>query len=275
MAGVNINLLVNNPFGSQELIRLSVFVIVLFGLIQASELFAGESKDGESAKPVNRLDFTSVFFDSVNTDKLTGLFSYTRNFSSQSNLNLRVAYLDSQFGSSGGTGFGDTTITWSYLPGSQISVGPWFPRIVGSGIAVTLATGNENQGRGLGSTLVTPFVGTVFPVTEKFSIAPNLAYAHSVDPIVTGKDVRVALLEIGFTVVLDTGWWMRFYPGYVQDFEADNTSFGIQIAGGKVFKSGWALSAHYIDVESFNPGVIPIEKSVFNQIYEVTVSYGF
>jgi len=104
------------------LIHFSALSVILICFVFESELSAGEPKDGESAKPVNRLDFTSVFFDSVNTDKLTGLFGYTRNFSSRSNLNLRVAYLDSQFGSSGGTGFGDTTITWSYLP--EAPIGP-------------------------------------------------------------------------------------------------------------------------------------------------------
>lgn len=257
------------------MIRFSALAVILICFVFESELPADEPNDGESAIPVNRLDFTSVFFDSVNTDKLTGLFGYTRNLSSQSNLNLRIAYLDSQFGESGGTGFGDTTITWSYVPGTQISVGPWFPRIVGSGIAVTVPTGDAKQGRGLGSTLITPFVGTVFPVTEEFSIAPNLVYAYSVDSIITGKDVRVALLEIGFTLVLDSGWWVSLYPGFVKDFEADKTSFGTQLAGGIVFKSGWALSAHYIDVESFSPGVVPIEKSAFNQIYELTISFGF
>jgi hypothetical protein len=103
-----------------------------------------------------------------------------------------------------------------------------------------LPTGNEKQGRGLGSTIVTPFVGTVFPITETFSIVPNLLYAYSLDRIFTGNDVRIGLLDLGLSLVRNSGWWVNFYFGYIYDFETDNTSFG-----------------------------------KYNRLYELTISYSF
>jgi hypothetical protein len=264
----------NLTLSAPSLLALALALSLLW-LASSANLFASEPSAAETASPINRLDFTTVFFDTVNSDRLTGLFSYTRNFSMRSNLNLRVAYLDSNFGLSGGTGFGDTTVTWSYLPNAELSIGPWVPRIVGSGIAVTLPTGNENQARGLGSTIVTPFVGTVFPITDTFSIAPTLAYAYSVDQVITGEDLRVAVFDIGFIMVRKSGWWFSLYTGYVKDFEADNTTIGGRISVGKSFKNGWGLSTHYIDLEGFAPGIKPIGQNRFNQVYELTVHYSF
>ena len=253
---------------------LSLGLISLCWAVSAQTM-AATSDTGEKSTPVNRLDFTYAAFDSDSLDKLTGFFSYTRSLSSKSNLNLRVAYLESRFGVSGGTGFGDTTLTWSYLPNFELSVGPWVPRIVGSGVSVLLPTGNEKQGRGLGSAIVTPFVGTVIPVSETLSIAPNLLYAYSIDPIFTGNDVRVGLLDLGLLLVRNSGWWVNFYLGYIHDFEADNTSFGNRLSFGKKLSNGLGLSAHYIDYESFTPGVAPIATQQYNRLYELTISYSF
>ena len=244
-------------------------------LALSTQVMAAIPDSDEVSTPVNRLDFTYAAFDSDSLDKLTGFFGYTRSLSPKSNLNLRVAYLESRFGVSGGTGLGDTTLTWSYLPNFELSVGPWVPRIIGSGVLVVLPTGNEKQGRGLGSTIVTPFVGTVIPVTDTFSIAPNLLYAYSIDPIFTGNDVRVGLLDLGLSLVRNSGWWVNFYFGYIYDFETDNTSFGNRLSFGKRLSNGLGLSAHFIDYESFVPGVAPLATQQYNRLYELTISYSF
>lgn len=249
--------------------------VLWLSLAFSTQLLAVKSSsDGKSAA-INRLDFTYAIFDSERLDKLTGFFGYTRSLSLKSNLNLRVGYLESRFGDSGGTGLGDTTLTWSYLPNLELSVGPWVPRIVGSGVSVTLPTGNEKQGRGLGSAVVTPFVGTAIPVADTFSIIPTLLYAYSIDPIFTGRDVRIGLLDLGLSVVRNSGWWVNFYLGYIYDFEADNTSFGNRLSVGKRLPNGLGLSAHYIDYENFVPGVAPIATQQYNRLYELTISYDF
>lgn len=229
----------------------------------------------ENGTPLNRVDFTSVYLDNIDTDRFTGIFGYTRSISSHSNLTINLTYLDSRFGSAGGSGFGDTTFTFAYLPNAQMSVAPWLPRIVGSGISVTVPTGNENQGRGLGSTVVTPFLGTRIPLSDSFSFTPTLAYAYSTDQIITGKDVRVALFDLGLTWTGKTGWWASLYAGYIKDFESDNTSSGGRLSAGKVFANGLGLSAHYIDLETFRPGLPPQFKGQFDQVYEISLQYGF
>lgn len=257
------------------MMQLSILMITSLCLVSSTQLLANEANTDDSPLSVNRLDFTAAYLDNINSDNVTGLFSYTRNLSKNSNLGVRGIYLDSRFRDPGGTGIGDTTLTWSFLPSADLSVQPWVPRVVGSGVSVTLPTGNESQGRGLGSTIITPFIGTVFSLTDTFYISPNLAYAYSVDPIVNGKDVRIAVLEIGFTWVLKSGWWVSLYPGYVKDYEAGNTTTGGRLSAGKVFESGWGLSAHYIDLENFTPGMVPAQDGRFSQVYELSVNYTF
>ena len=236
---------------------------------------SSDAAENEGEIPRNRIDFTSVYFDTADTDRFTGILDYTRNLSSSSNLSVRATYLDSRLGVSGGSGWGDTTVTYSYLPKAQMSVGPWIPRIVGSGISVTLPTGNEKEGRGLGSTILTPFIGTRVRLSDSFSFTPTLAYAYSTNQIITGKDLRVALLDLGLTWVGKTAWWASIYVGYIKDYEADNTSYGGRLSLGKVFASGWGFSAHIIELESFRPGLLPPENAQFNQVYELTLLYGF
>jgi hypothetical protein len=228
-----------------------------------------------SSAPLNRIDFTAIYFDSEKIDRVSGLLGYTRNLSPRSKLNVRAAWVHSRLETSSGTGLGDTAISWSYLPNVEMSIGPWLPRIVGSGISVSLPTGNEDEGRGLGSTIITPFVGGVFPLTDTLSISPNLAYAHSLNKIFTDTDVRVAVLEVGLTRVVQDGWWWSIYTGYVSDFETKNTTFGGRVSAGKVFNKQWGMTFHFIDYEHFLPGVIQTERQGINYVFEAQLSYGF
>jgi hypothetical protein len=68
---------------------------------------------------------------------------------------------------------------------------------------------------------------------------------------------------------------VNFYFGYIYDFEADNTSFGNRLSFGKRLSNGLGLSAHYIDYESFAPGITPIATQQYNRLYELTISYSF
>jgi hypothetical protein len=260
-------------FDIQFMIQIAMALLGLLSVLSSS-VYSDEG-DIKKETPRNRVDFTSVYFDTVETDRFTGILGYTRNLSSKSNLAVRLSYLDSRLGISGGSGFGDTTVTYSYLPNAEMSVGPWLPRIVGSGISVTLPTGNENKGLGLGSTILTPFLGTQLPLNDSISFTPTLAYAYSTDQIITGQDVRVMLLDLGLTWVGQTGWWASAYFGYIRDFETDHSSTGGRLSIGKVFPSRWGFSAHFIDLESFRPGLLPPENGRFNQVYELTLLYGF
>lgn len=232
--------------------------------------------EGEDEPAIdNRLDLTMAFFDGEGIDKLTGFVGYTRNFSQSLNLSARFAYAESLIDDEASYGIGDTSFTLSYLPQRQLTVGPWFPRIVGSGISVLLPTGDEAEGRGLGATVLTPFVGTLLPLGERLSLAPSLAYSHSLGKVFTGEDLRVGLLELGIGAVFDNGFWFRFYPGYVKDFVTDKTSFGTRTAIGYLLNERWGLTFNYIDLDFFRPGLVPIEGGQYERTYEITINYGF
>jgi hypothetical protein len=250
-------------------------LLMLSFILGATPPVAAGDDEAERPPPVNRVDFTSVYIDNATSDSFIGLFNYTRNLSSKSNFGIQASYLDALFGKSGGTGLGDTTLTYSYLPNAKMSVGPWLGRVVGSGLSVVLPTGDENAGRGFGSTILTPFLGTLVSITDRLSFAPTLVYAYSLNPSVTGKDIRVALLDLGFTWVGHSGWWASIYFGYLKDYESSNTSTGGRLSAGKQFSNGLGLSAHFIDMEQFRPGLLPPPKLEYRQVYEFKLSYSF
>jgi hypothetical protein len=95
------------------MIQISMALLGLLSVLSSSVY----SDEGNIKKetPRNRVDFTSVYFDTIETDRFTGILGYTRNLSSKSNLAVRMSYLDSRLGLEGGSGFGDTTVYASIL----------------------------------------------------------------------------------------------------------------------------------------------------------------
>ena len=85
----------------------------------------------------------------------------------------------------------------------------------------------------------------------------------------------MALLDLGFTWVGESGVWVSVVGGYIKDFEADNTSTSARVSAGFVFGNGWGLTASFIDIDSFQPGVPPPSQLRFDQVYELSVNYSF
>jgi len=79
---------------------------------------------------------------------------------------VSISYLDARLDKAGGRGIGDTSFVFSWAPTVPITVGPWVPRKLGSGVAVILPTGKASDARSLDATVLAPFLGLVYPVTE-------------------------------------------------------------------------------------------------------------
>jgi hypothetical protein len=100
-----------------------------------------------AASTRHRIDLSALYLESEVFDSVIGLFDYAYNLTPKSNIALEFTYLDSDFGRSGGSGVGDSVITYSYEPRVGLSIHPWVPKKVGSGISLVLPTGNVKDGR--------------------------------------------------------------------------------------------------------------------------------
>lgn len=223
----------------------------------------------------HRIDLSALYFDSDEYDSFIGLFDYAYNLTPKSNIALEFAYMDSNFGKDGGTGIGDTGITYSYEPRVGLSVSPWVPKKVGSGISVVLPTGNTKDGRSLDSVLVNPFIGGVLFLTDSLVLAPLLNFSYSVDPIITGKDVRLLTAELGMVWKGNNELWIGFYPSYIRDFEVNESYVNLSLEIGKMFSSSWGGSIEFADLESFQPGAVPGQIDLFDQTVTLSVHFLF
>jgi hypothetical protein len=255
--------------------RLLIAVALLF-LIPASHAQEGEADTPDLLDSRHRIDMAAVFFDSEESDSLIGLFGYTYNLGPKSNLGFEISYLDSNFDENGGSGFGDMSATWSWVPFVPISAGPWVPKRVGSGISILLPTGNTSDGRSLDTTIITPFLGLVVPISDStFSILPSLSYSYSTDTSVFGEDIRIGIADVGLNWVSDKNLWADFSISYIKDYEGHDTHSNIRISLGTVFSNGLGLSVMVTDLEFFVPGSLPGSEARFEQEYSINLHYNF
>ena len=152
--------------------KLAASSFTLYLLFLAGSCVAQE--DSDPLKPVmearHRLDFSLVYLDSIIDDSLNAQFAYSYSMTPRTNVSVAISYLDARLDKAGGSGIGDTNFVFSWAPTMPITVGPWVPRKVGSGIGVILPTGDASDFRSLDATVLMPFLGLVYPVTESFFI---------------------------------------------------------------------------------------------------------
>jgi hypothetical protein len=246
-----------------------------FNLNAQDDSFQADSESPAAALNRHRIDLSAIYFASDEFDSLIGLFGYAYNITSKSNIAVEVAYLDSNFGRDGGSGIGDSSITYSYEPRVGLSVHPWVPKKVGSGISLVLPTGNTKDSRSLDAVLVNPFIGSVFFLADNFSLQPLLSYSHSMDPIINGKDVRLLTAEVGIVWMGKKELWVAFYPSYVRDFEVNESHVNFSLSVGKMISSKWGGSVEYSDLEHFQPGVIPGREELFDQSFKLSIHFLF
>jgi len=175
-----------------------------------------------------------VFLNSGVSDSLSAELGYAYSLTPSANLSASLSYLDSQLDSVFGAGIGDPTLTFSRAPGVDISISPWVPRQIGTGISMILPTGKTSEGHSLGATVVAPFVGLVFPIGDSFSIFPGAMYMRSLDKTFTGKDLDLAVLDLGGGWLSSKGTWIRLYVALIRDLKSDESYYNSAISVGRV-----------------------------------------
>jgi hypothetical protein len=72
----------------------------------------------------HRLDFSLNYLESAFDDSLGTTLGYAYSLTQKTNISATVSYLDSRLDKEGGSGFGDTSLAFSWAPAVNISVAP-------------------------------------------------------------------------------------------------------------------------------------------------------
>ena len=233
----------------------SIIFTALLGL-SAGNCFAHDDSDPseELMASRHRLDFSLNYMKAALDNSLGLSLGYAYNLTQKTNISASVTYLDSRVDKKGGSGIGDTSLAFSWAPAVNLSVAPWVPKRIGTGLGVLLPTGDAADGRSLKSTILIPFVGLVFPFKDTFYIYPTFTYFWSADKIVTDEDVRIGVADVGVGWVSARGFWITAYAAIVRDFDADDSHFNNQVSLGMALSTRWSGSFDYVNADFFLPG---------------------
>ena len=223
----------------------------------------------------HRLDFSLIYLDSNLDDSLSAEFGYAYSFTAKTNISVAVSYLDSRLDVEGGRGFGDTSLAFSWAPYTPLSVGPWVPRKIGTGIGVVLPTGDAADGRSVDATVITPFLGLVIPVTESLFIYPSMTYMGSVDQTIIGKDLSLGVVDVGAGWVSTSGVFLNAFIAWVKDFEVGETHLNTELSLGMSFSDNWSASIEWDETEFFIPGTIVDFKGHPERQFAFSLHYNF
>ena len=257
--------------------KITVFSFTLYLLFLAGSCVAQE--DSDSLKPVmesrHRLDFSLVYLDSIIDDSLNAQLAYSYSMTPKTNVSVSISYLDARLDKVGGRGIGDTSFVFSWAPTVPITVGPWVPRKLGSGVAVILPTGEASDARSLDATVLAPFLGLVYPVTESLYIYPALTYMGSVDKTITGEDLSIGLVDLGAGWVFNNGIFINAYVAWIKDFETDETYLNTELSLGWSFSTHWSASIDWDTTDYFVPGTIVDVKGRIDGQWGFNLHYNF
>lgn len=233
------------------------------------------SDSGQTVPSHHRLDFGLIYLDSSAEDSINVELSYAYNFSSDSNISATISYLDTSVDKKGGEGFGDTALNFSWSPFTPLSVGPWVPKKIGTGVTVVLPTGDEKKGLGTGTTIIMPSLGFAYGLTDTFYLFPALVYGRSMDHIANGKDFDVGWIDLGAGWTLADRYWIRLYAAWIKDFEADDTHLNTALSLGVLFSERWSASFDYSNTDFFIPGTVPAPGLEPDDQYSFNLHYNF
>lgn len=234
---------------------------------------AAEVPDENSSR--HRLDFSYIEIDSrFYNGSIWGL-GYAYSLSPNTNLAVSVPVLDLNFNRDHNSGIGDTSVAFSWTPLQAVSVRPWVPKQVGTGIEVSLPTGDPASGLGLDTTVVTPFLGLAIPITDRFTLLPYLMYSRSVDETAQGSKIRFTAFDLGVNFLQNYRWWVTAYGAYLYDLEVRKDYWNAALTVGMLFTESWGGSIEYSRFQHFEPGVATSRFNTVAGQFLVNLHYNF
>lgn len=250
--------------------------VLLVLLLAPGTSTAQESADVPHEDPSkHRLDFSYIEIDSrFYSSSIWGL-GYAYSLTPYTNLAVSVPVLDLDFNRDHNAGIGDTSVSFSWTPLQAVSVRPWVPKQVGTGIEVSLPTGDPDSGLGLDTAVVTPFLGLTIPLTDRFTLLPYFLYSHSVNETAQGSKIRFAAFDLGVNFLQNYRWWVTVYGAYLYDLEVRKDYWNAALTVGMLFNESWGGSIEFSSTQHFEPGVVTGPFNAVDGQFLVNLHYNF
>lgn len=189
----------------------------------------GAAPEEQEVETRHRLDFG---FDRIGRHerKLTTYsFGYTWAPGLHHSLAVALTAADPKgltFGVEGeGFALGDSRIGWSWAGRERVSARPWLPNRFGSGVELLVPTGNAERGFGGDMWVVTPYLGAVKVVKERFILLPTLIASQSFAEGDQAVPLRALGAEVGLLYEAGERWWLFYRPSVLHEFELSETVY--------------------------------------------------
>ena len=199
----------------------------------------------------NRFDVGFSHIDQPLIDQTSMEAKFTRIIGSHHHVVILAPLVDSDIDSGKGLRGGDLEIGYSYTPKQKLSANPWVPSDVGTGIGLSIPTGDLDDGTGTGSWRLAPRLGFVSKIGRSLAIAPALKYIFSFAEETGAAETRLLALAAPIIYVGPRAFWIQWTPEYAYNFKVDDGAFGTVLQVGKLFTQHFAVSIDYARVPVF------------------------
>lgn len=198
-----------------------------------------------------RFDTEVAFLDADGADELSWQLQYTSVLGKKHQLTAVVPFIDSDVGGRLSLRSGDLAIGYSYTFKQEITANPWIPSNIGSGIGISLPTGDLGDGTGSGSTIVSPRLGYVATLGKSMALLPSLQYRRSFARENGAADIKAIAGALPFFYVNPRAFWINLSPIYLRDITHNLDAPGASVIVGKLFLKNLAISLSYTWMPTF------------------------
>jgi len=225
--------------------RCRLLILMLSVSVVQAEALADENPATRAQSAANRLDIAYSFTDDTPNDSAVLQAQYTQIFARQHQVVLQVPFADANTSESPGLRLSDTRLGYSYTPGQELTANPWVPSEIGTGVGLSIPTGDFDEGTSTGSWVMSPRLGFVAVRSTELFIAPSVQYVFSFGEKDEAARISSLVVKAPVTYVGVRSAWFQWTPEYLRSLRADDGAFVNSFRLGKLFTPNLAISLEY------------------------------
>jgi hypothetical protein len=222
----------------------------------ASVALAADQNDlpsaGSALGASQRFDTELAVTEASGGEQLSWQFKYTRVLRSKHQFTAALPILDPDLDHKLSLRNGDLALGYAYTFNETISANPWIPSNAGSGIGLSLPTGDWRKGTGSGSYILGARLGNVVRVNEQLALTPSVEYFHSFSGQQGAPAIRSSGATVPLVYVRNKTNWINVSPIYLFDFERSQGAPGGSLLLGKLLLRHLAVSISYSRIPTFS-----------------------